>query len=245
MSDAIRRYRLLPQALAPAQNRVLSRYQRPQLFLLIAFLLFGFFVAARHDPHLSFILPYAFVLAIFLTYVAFVSPRRMRSRVADSWQTYQLEIGPNYLLRTQADMPDLRMAFSDIRSIERLPGRFLRVNGTAPRQVVGIPEDIEGFPEILATLSALHPITETRSDRSVKSFMFSLLVLAAFLAMAWTQRPQVAIALAMLVSASVLWLVVYIQRSPNTSRRVKRGSWWYLIFVAISLLKILQVVGLR
>jgi multisubunit Na+/H+ antiporter MnhB subunit len=245
MPDAVHRYRLVPQALRAAQQRLLTRYQAPQLLLLVGAMLFGLFLATRHEPRLSFWLPYALILALYFTYVAFVSPRRMRSRTAETWQTYQLEIGPNYLLRTQADTPNLRLEFSEIRSIERLPGRFVRVVGAAPRQVIGIPEDIEGFPEILTTLTALHPITETRNDRSVKSFVLSLLVLVAFLAMAWARQPQIAIALAVLVSAAVLWLIVYIQRSPNTSHRVKRSSWWYLIIVGVCLLKILQILGRR
>lgn len=245
MPDAVRRYRLMPEALKAAQERVTSRYQRPQLVLLVGAMLFGTFIAVRHEPHLNFILPYAFALAVFLTYIAFVSPRRMRNRVAESWQSYLLEIGPDYLLRTQADTPDLRLEFSDIQSIERLPGRFLRVIGKAPRQVIGIPEDIDGFPEILATLTALQPVTETRNDRSVKSFVLTLAVLAAFLGMGWSQQREIAIPLAVLVSAAVLWLIVYMQRSPNVSLRVKRSSWWYLILVGVCVLKVLQMVGRR
>lgn len=124
MPDVVRRYRLRPQGLEAAQKRVFSRYQAPQLLLLVGAMLLGFFMVARRETNLHFILPFALVLAVFFTYVAFVSPRRMRSRIADSWQTYELEIGPNYLLRTQADTPDLRLEFSDIRSIERIPDAF-------------------------------------------------------------------------------------------------------------------------
>lgn len=114
--------------------------------------------------------------------------------------------------------------------------------GTAPRQVIGVPEEIEGFPDILDSLSALHPITETRNDRSVKAFVLTGLALAGFLGMTWARQPQVAITLAVLVSGAVLWFIVYLRRSPNVSLRSKRAAWWYLILVGVCLLKILQVL---
>jgi hypothetical protein len=245
MPDTVRHFRLLPAGLAAAQQRVRSRYVVPQLLLFVGAMLFLFFLGTRHNPGLHFVIPFAIALGLFFTYIAFVSPRRTRRNIEKTWQTYLLEIGPDYLLRTQADTPDLRLAFSQIHSIERLPGRFLRVIGASRQQVIGIPEDIEGFPEILATLSALHPISETSSDRSVKSFLITLLVLAAFLGMAASPSPQVAIPLAVLVIGAVLWFILYIQRSPNVSHRAKRQSWFYLILVGICVLKILMMLGRR
>jgi len=242
MPDAVRQYRLLPEGLPGAQQRVRSRYLMPQLLLLVGFMLLGFFLRARYYTDLRSVLPYAIILALFFTYIAFASPRRTRRGVEKTWATYQLEIGPDYLLRTQADTPDLRLPFSEITTVKRNPGRFVIVTGQSRQRALGIPEDIEHFPEILATLSALHPIVETRNDRSVKSFLFMLLGLAAFLAMAWAPTPQIAIPLALLVTAALVWLIIYIRRSPNVNNRARSQAWLYLILIGICVLKVFSVL---
>lgn len=242
MLDPVRQYRLLSAGLPAARQRVRSRYLGPQLVLLVGAMLVAFFLAARRSPSLHFVVPFAIANALFFTYIAFVSPRRTLRAIDKTWQSYQLAIGSDYLLRTQADTPDSRLGFSEIHAIERLHGRFLRVIGASRQQLIAIPEDIEGFPEILATLSAIHPITETRCDRSVKSFVYQLIGLAAFLGMAWSTTPKIAIPLAALVIGAVVWFIVYIQRNPNASHRARRQSWFYLTLVGVCLLKILIVL---
>jgi len=244
MSEAIRRYRLLPEGLAAAQQRVRARYLIPQLVLFAGIMLLGFFLAARRDPNLRFVVPYAIAISLLLTYIAFVSPRRLRRNLNKGWDSYLLEIGPDYLLRTQADTPDLRLPFSEIRAIEHYPGRFLRVHGTTRQRVLGIPKDIEQFPEIFSTLAAIRPITETRSDRSLKSFLLILVTMAAFMGMAWSTSPRIVIPLAVFVIGVVLWTIVMFQRSPNASHRAKRQSWFYLILVGVCILKLLLLFGL-
>jgi NADH:ubiquinone oxidoreductase subunit 6 (subunit J) len=242
MSDAVRQFRLLPEGLAGAQQRVRSRFLIPQLFLFALFMLLGFFLTTRRNHDLRFVLTYAIILAAFLTYVAFVSPRRTRRSVDRTWATYVLEIGPDYLSRTQADTPDLRLPFSEISAIEHFPGRWVRVLGNSSQRAIGIPEEIERFPEVVATLSAIRPVTETRNDRSVKAFVFTLLGLAAFFGMAWAPTPQIAIPLAVLVSGALVWLFIYIQRNPNVNHRARRQSWIYLFLIVICLLKVLAVL---
>jgi hypothetical protein len=239
MPEAVRQYRLLPEGLAAAQERVRSRYLIPQLLLLVGFMLAGFFLRARYNADLHFLLPYAVLLAAFFTYVAFVSPRRTRRNVAKTWATYMLEIGPDYLSRTQADTPDQRLTFSEISSIKRNPGRFVIVTGQSQQRAIGIPEDIEHFPEILATLSALHPVAETRKDRSVTSFVFLFCLLAAFLGMTYAPTPQIAIPLAVLVMGALVWAIVYLSRSPFATRRARRQVWLYLFLIGVCVLKIL------
>jgi hypothetical protein len=97
----------------------------PQLSMLAVVVLVSTLLFARGAPDLKAVLPVAAFAALFLTYVAFVSPKRLHRRRSRLWDTYVLEIGSDRLLR-QGDTPDVQLSFAEIRSIERRPGHGLR-----------------------------------------------------------------------------------------------------------------------
>ena len=85
-------------------------------------------------------------------------PRRMRRRLIRCWETYDLEIGPDYLLRQQADIPDLRLQFDQVQAVEHVQGRYLRVIGKSKGHVIAIPEGLDQFADVLKTISFVCPV---------------------------------------------------------------------------------------
>jgi len=71
------------------------------------------------------------IMSGYIAYLVPWYPRRMRRRLVRCWETYDLEIGPDYLLRRQADIPDLRVQFDEFRAAEHVQGRYLRVMARA------------------------------------------------------------------------------------------------------------------
>lgn len=240
--DNVREYRPLPSGLADFQRRTIKRLLVPQLFVLVAVMVISGFLGMRRAGF-GVIVAYSTFVGLFITYIAFVSPLRVRRTLSKVWDTYVLTIGPDYLLRRQADVPDIRLAFADVRKIERLPGRYLRVIGNVKYQVIGIPESIENFPEVLAAISQIGPPEQQKRDRSLKSTLVMAGGGAAFLLMLWSRSPIIVVPLAAGVSGLLIWLFIFLQRSPNALRRSKRASWLYLFLTLICLLKVLQVFG--
>ena len=150
MDAPVRRYQLLRAGLPTAEKRVVSRYLVPQLAVVLAVVLVSCAIAARNSNSTTEMTVFAVIAGLYFTYAAFVSPRRMRKKLAKGWETYVLEIGPDYLRRQQADTPDIRLPFQDVKRVEHLPGRYLRVIGLQKRNV--IPESIESFPDVLQTV---------------------------------------------------------------------------------------------
>jgi hypothetical protein len=66
---------------------------------------------------------------------------------------------------------------------------------------------------------------------------------AAYMIMLWSRSRWIVIPLAVAVTALLIWLFLYMQKSPNVLRRNKRLSWLYLFFVFLCLLRVLQVLG--
>lgn len=242
MESAIRQYHLVPSALAATERRIRNTLLIPQMSVVVAGILLSLFLVVRNSG-IRTTLAVAGFDALFLTYIAFVSPRRMHSRLIKCWDSYVLEIGPDYLLRLQADTPDVRLLFRDVRRVERRPGHSLRVIGSDKLQVIGIPEGIEHPDEVLQIVTALAPVTSPRSDRALRTNVLLALGFAAYLAMLWATSPWIVVPLATAISALIFWFVVFMRRSSNVTRRAKRAGWLYLIFVLTCGLKVLAVIG--
>jgi hypothetical protein len=243
MATTTRQYRLLPGALPAAERRIRNSALFPQMSVIVIGVLISLLLVVRNSD-IKTVLALAGFDALFLTYIAFVSPRRMHRRLVKCWESYVLEIGPDYLLRRQADTPDVRLSFGAIKRVEHRAGHSLRVIGTAKHQVIGIPECIERKDEVFQAVTALAPVTSSGSDRALRKNVLMALGFAAYLWMLWAQSPWVVVPLATAVSALILWLVTFMQRSPNITLRAKRAGWIYLIFVVTCGLKVLAVVGL-
>jgi len=243
MDAATRQYRLLPSALPAAERRIRNTVLIPQMSVVVVGVLLSLFLVVRNSD-MTTVLAVAGFDALFLTYMAFVSPMRMHGRLGKLWDSYVLEIGPDYLLRLQADTPDIRLPFGEIKGVERRPGHSLREVGTVKHQVIGIPEGIEHLDEVLQTVTTLAPVTPRGSDRALRTNVLMGLGFAAYVGMLWATSLWIVVLLAMAVSTLVLWLIAFMQRSPNVTLRAKRAGWLYLIFVLTCGLKVLATIGL-
>ena len=107
MVDSVRRYKLDPNGLAKAERQVRNRYLIPQLSIIVAVVVISSVLGAWHTDSTAVAVAFAVFAGLFIVYVGLVSPRRMRRRLTACWDTYVLEVGPDYLLRQQGDTPDI------------------------------------------------------------------------------------------------------------------------------------------
>ena len=237
--EGVRRYRLQPSTLRDAERRQI-RSSLPQLLvMLLAVLLPTFFVRSNRSVLIVFLL----LDALYIAYIGAITIPRMRKRLAKCWDTYVLEIGPDYMLRQQADTPDIRMSFSEVKRIEYLPERYLRVIGNRKRDVIGIPEGLDNFSDVLLQVSNVFPAKRLGRDRTIRNTLLTALGFSAYLLMLWMRNARIVIPLAVIVATLLVWLFVFIQRSPNASYRSKRVSWLYLIFLGVCALKVLSLLA--
>ncbi len=237
-----REFRLLPAGLKEAQRIAVMRYLAPQIGIAAAIIIISFFLALRKAT-LGTIVGFGIVTALLLVYMFFVSPLRVRRQQVKCWNSYVLTIGPDYLLRQQADTPDIRLSFTAVTRTEHLPGRYLRVIGSAKYQTIGIPESIENFEEIRKAVMEIVPETIRRKDSSQKNALLMGAGFTAYMIMLWSRSPQIVLPLAACVTALLVWLFIYMQRSPNFTRRSKRFSWAYLLFAGICVLRVADAVS--
>jgi hypothetical protein len=156
----VRHYKLLSSALPAEQRRILSSWNIRTIVLVgaVAEIVSALLSRRSGFDHKS-IATTAVFIALLVAYSVFSTARYTRRFLAKYWQTYDLEIGPDYLLRRQEDLPDLRLHFGEIARVERLSGRYVHVIGGNRQQCIEIYEALENFDDVLRVVSAIRPIT--------------------------------------------------------------------------------------
>jgi hypothetical protein len=237
-----RRYRLLQTAL-PAEQKRIRATLLPTLILVLAISTVVFiFLGVRASATLGSLVPYGLFMLAYMAHLILWSPRKLKRKLQRCWETYELEVGSNYLVRRQADLPDLCVQFSEVSAVQRIPGRDLRVIGTPKSNIISIPEGIEDYAEILAAVSSIRPVEERRLEQWQKTRSFLAAALIGYITMLWVTNPVVVIPLSIGMASVIVWIFFWLRQNPNLSHRMKMFAWYFLLFLVICGMKLLVAV---
>jgi len=242
MPDGIKNYRLLPASL-PAEEKLIRTTYVPTILLVLALSTILFVIlGTSKGATLRLMLEFGLAMTAYMAYVAFWSPIRMKRRLHRCWETYELEVGPDYFLRRQGGLPDLRLSFDQVRSVEHVPGRYLSVIGIKGGQVISIPEGIDQFDQVLATVSAVKAVELRRLQQWQKYRLFMAAALMLYVVMLWSTSPAIVIPLSITMAALIVWTFFWIRRNPNLLKRTKLVGWLYLLFLLACGMKLLVAI---
>jgi hypothetical protein len=239
MTDIALHYRLLAAAFPNEEKRIRSSLM-PSLVLVlmlssIVFIVLGIRKGATSESMIQ----YGLIMATCIAYLVVWYPRTMRRRLIKGWKTYDLEIGHDYLLRRQADIPDLRLQFDEVQALEHIQGRCLRVIGKTNSRVIVIPEGIEHFDQVLERVSSLRPVRARKIEQWQKYRAFMAAGLLLYVSMLWSTSLIVVIPLSVTTGSVIAWAFFWIRRNPNIPESQKRISGIYWLFFIVCVLKVL------
>lgn len=241
MKDEPRHYHLLENSIPNEEKLIRTSVVMP-IVLVVAASTALFVVLGIVKGATAFVIPVGLIMVAYMAFLTVWYPHRLRQQSEKHRETYDLEIGNDYLTRRQANLPDLRLPFDEVQAVERVQGRDLRVIGTAKSQVIVIPEAIEHFEQVLETLSSVHPIrVRTAQPRwRLRAMAAGLLV---YITMIWSTSPIVVIPLSLAMSLVLVWAFFWIQRNPNIPLSRKRIAWIYWLFFVVCVLKLFVAVS--
>jgi hypothetical protein len=222
------------------QSRVLTRYVPSLLLIVAASVVLFIFLGLSHRASTKSIVEYGVIMAAYASVMVFWLPARMRRKMAKFWETYVLEIGPDYLLRRQSDLPDLRIDFSKVQTVQTVPGRYLRIAGTPKSQIITVPEAIERDEEVLQAVSGLHKVEVQRLEVWQKNRVLLGIGLVAFPIMLWAESASVVVPLSLFLIALIAWMLIWAKRNPNLRARTK----WlmFVTYVPITLVCAMKIL---
>jgi hypothetical protein len=206
MTEPALHYRLLAAALPNEEKRIHTSYLPTLVLVLAASTLVFVALGISKGATPKLMMRYGLIMAAYITYLVIWYPRRMRRRLIKCWETYELEIGHDYLLRRQADIPELRLQFDEVQAVEHVQGRYLRVIGKSKGRVIAIPEGIDQFDNVLKAISSLFPVRIRTIEQWQKYRSFMAAGLLLFVIMLWATSPPVVIPLSLAMGSVIVWV---------------------------------------
>lgn len=249
-ANSVRTYHTTPEGFAPARNRSLR--QRAILFagvvVFIVVLQYGAFVDSLRSGSISSILPAVFVL-IFLLGTLALGVKIGNKRIRDSWRSYELIIGEDFLIRKMKDHQEIEIRRSEITAIKEADNG-LRVQTKQKGREIGIPSALVGYEDAKSRLRQWGvPLSDSQHawvQSSQRVVVFSLLGLALICAFFLASKSWIVVVTGVPTVAILLWSIVHIQKSVSVSTSMRRLSiLTILTLLAIVAKLILAIINWR
>jgi len=232
----LRTYRLSSAATEQDTNRILIRSLS---FIVICMLIPMFvmlFSGQLSDPtfQVTFLCLYGVVMAIMVG----VAIRRARRMMKNAVETFELTIDDLQITRTQRECPTIVIPRAEIKRISERAGQGFRIETATVRQNIWVPRELEGYEEVKSLLASNAP-EQPRTTRYplAINYISSLVFLAGFLIVMYSQRKLLVTATGAAVLCFYVYYVFQLSRSwPNLSRTMKRT-------LLVSLLPVLFVAS--
>lgn len=206
---------------------------RPSLLLRLAWVLtlvFGVsvfiaFYSARDGMDLRTTLIAGFLLAVIVVVAVFRASRKARVQLDEIASTWELVLDEHGLTRRQRSLPELTIAYTDIRNIEERGTKSLVIKRDSPAHAVGISSAVENYEQLkedLVQCTGIKITAKRGTPTSVWTYL-SLIVVGCLAGVSLLVSNRVVAALASFVLAGVmLSAIVYLYRSPSVTKDIKR-----------------------
>jgi len=148
-------------------------------------------------------------------------------------ESYTLIFENNAVTRQQINTPTITIDFSDITQILKNRNGTFTIKTKNPRDVIGVPVQIENYNELEQLLNEIVLITEKRETLIEKyKIVISILILGALVTVNGVQNKFIVAAAGIISIGILIWSLLEIQRNKNVDNKTRRNSWIILIVVA-------------
>lgn len=222
--SASRTYRLEPAAFERVTKRAL--YRNMAIFLTLTVVLAAACLAfmASNDEGIVAALPYSVPLTVAVVAATTVfSLRAQLVKQRQSWDSYELTLGPSMMLRRVANLPPLEILRAEVTRISHLPGRGLTVSTKDRHRTLFIPEPLVGFDEVKERLAEWRTAEPARNEGG-NAVARSVLMLSCFFGSLLVPDIRLAIAAAVVFYALLGSAALEVVRTQALDENAKRRT---------------------
>jgi uncharacterized membrane protein len=229
----MREYKLSQEFFTQMKKRILI-FAVPFMILaaVVGLWISGSWIAREGDK--SYLTsPVFFTVVVLIIIVLIFSIRRSLRQQQQLWSSYRLITDENSIKRTQGGIPDITITNNEITKITEVSELGLTVYTSIASRRLGIPKTLENYSEFRLELTKRHVIDSAPRVYTkwlpVLSASMGLLTLAALAITFLATNRYVIATTGILLTVVLLLSLVSIQRNINTTKQVKRSSWFVLL----------------
>jgi len=176
--------------------------------------------------------------------MAFLMPYITFDQLRTQFETFELHIDTDTLVRKQKGFSNFAISRGDIRGVVEGYHFGILVRTRDFQKSLYIPQHIEGFEEIRAILRQWSGPISATSERFYKLTLTvgGILTVLAHQAPHLTKDPTLLVLAHLAAAAAALWLLFHLRRDPGVDEKTRKYSWFILIWVAIELRSAWRIV---
>ena len=236
MAALAQTYRLSSAAAEQDTNRILLRTLSFNVFIMVVVLFFMLFTGQLAQPIM--LVTVLCLCGLWVGLVAYLTIRRARRMLKNAVETFELTIDDQQITRTQREAPTIVVPRSAVKRISERAGQGFKIETANWNQCIWVPRELEGYEEVKTLLLASSPEQpKTMRHPLAITYGWSLLFVAGFLTVMYSQRKSVVTATGAAVLCFYIYYVAQLVRTwLNLSRPMKRILWVMFspaIFVAL------------
>ncbi|MDQ1405350.1 MAG: hypothetical protein QOG55_979 [Acidobacteriaceae bacterium] len=244
--NSVRTYRLAPEGFRAARNKLLR--QRISLFAgLVVFLLavqYKTFGDSWRQGSIASLLPALFVILIVLGALVSGVMKGVK-RNQESWTSYELAIGEDFLIRRIKDFPELEIQRYEVTSIKE-SAAGLHVETKMKDRAIGIAPALIDYKDAKERLSRwMVPVQESQQGWMTPTrwmWKLPLLFLLLFGCFYMTTRSWIIIATGVPLLVGLSWSLWLIRKSVQVSAHMKRLSLFTFLPLLAVASKLIQAI---
>lgn len=148
----------------------------------------------------------------------------------EGWQTYQLVLDDDVITRKMKDVPDMVIHRDQVVKIQEDVSKGLAVSTRNKFDYIEIPVSLAGYREVrtrFADWQAIEPISKLQK---LLPGLAGLFAIAALLIMLVSKNRLIVLPAGLYLCVGLVWNFRETQRNPYIDRRVKRWSWFSLLY---------------
>jgi hypothetical protein len=191
----------------------------------------GMYISSSNDTGediMSMLLLMCMVVLI-LGFSLYVGIKKQRKLL----ESYTLIFENNRIIRQQLNTPTIAIDFSDIAQIAKNTNGTFTIKSKNPRDIIGVPAQIENYNELEHLLNDIMLITERRETFIEKyKIIISIISLAAVVTVYVVKNNFIVVAAAIFSVGILVSSLVAIQINKSIDSKTKRNSWIMLIVIA-------------
>ena len=176
------------------------------------------------------------IATLWMICLGFISYRLTLKKEKKQWASFTLILEDGELLRQIDDIPDFRLALSDVVKVEETSKGDLIFKTADKLNSLGIPGQLTNKRELLEILKNHgFEIVPNQINYERKAILSTVLLLASYAA-TFSNGPLWLVVPAGLASVGfMLYSFVHIQRNDSIPPKLKRGSYGFLFMILVIL----------
>jgi hypothetical protein len=248
-------YTLKPEGFQRERRKAITRgIVWSVLLSAIAFIAGLFGLASENDQGASAdgkvpVWPLLVFIAVCVPYGAFRGIRRSLRILREGWDSYELGLGDDFVLKKQANMPEIEIGRDEITRVQEASSKGIP-NGlvirTADRQCfISVPVALDGYDEVKYQLGHWHQLEALSTLKYLAlQILVWLLIPAALLVIFVSRNEWLVLAVGIMLITFMGFAIVELRRSMNVDSRAKNLRFMILATIVLIVMVVLRVYAL-